>query len=125
MVDIVNGYRLDGQGIGVQVLIGARFFFFPCLADQFWGQPILLSNGYLNGHKYFNLWLCTFGLKGLCCIQMHLHCCKGVTLPTTYMVPHCKADICIRSGTIHEEKFSLVKQAKEFNMLHSLLGGKR
>jgi hypothetical protein len=39
-----------------------------------------------------------------CCIEMRLHCCRGVTLTATYMVPYCKAPISIQSDTIHEGK---------------------
>jgi hypothetical protein len=45
-VGIATGYGLDGQGVGVRVLVGARFFSSPLHSDQFWGPPNLLSNGY-------------------------------------------------------------------------------
>jgi hypothetical protein len=43
---IETGYRLDAQGVGVQVLVGARIFTFPCHPDRLWGPPGLLSSGY-------------------------------------------------------------------------------
>jgi hypothetical protein len=39
-------YGLDGQEIGVQVPVGARFSLFPRHPDWFWGPPSLLSNRY-------------------------------------------------------------------------------
>jgi hypothetical protein len=44
-VGIATGYRLDSQGVGVRVPVGARLFS-PCCPDWFWDQPSLLSNGY-------------------------------------------------------------------------------
>jgi hypothetical protein len=33
VVGIMNGYRLDDEGVGVQVPVGARIFTFPCHPD--------------------------------------------------------------------------------------------
>jgi hypothetical protein len=46
IVSIANGYRLEGQGVGVLVLVQERFFSSPCRPDWFWGPPTLLFNGY-------------------------------------------------------------------------------
>jgi hypothetical protein len=43
--DIATGYRLDIQGVGVRVPVGARIFTSPCCPDRLWGPPSLLSNG--------------------------------------------------------------------------------
>jgi hypothetical protein len=43
---ITTGYRLDDQGIGVQVLVGLRIFLSPRCPDWLWGPPSLLYNGY-------------------------------------------------------------------------------
>jgi hypothetical protein len=32
---VVTDYGLDGQGVGLQVLVGTRFFFCPRCPDQF------------------------------------------------------------------------------------------
>jgi hypothetical protein len=49
VVGIVIGYGLDGQGVGVQVPVGARIF--PSRRpDRLLGPPNLLSNGY---QEYF------------------------------------------------------------------------
>jgi hypothetical protein len=45
-VGIATGYRLDDQGIGVRVPVGARIFTSPCLPDLFWDPPNLLPIGY-------------------------------------------------------------------------------
>jgi hypothetical protein len=39
-------YGLDGRGVGVRVLVGARFFSCPRRPDRFWGAPSLLSSEY-------------------------------------------------------------------------------
>jgi hypothetical protein len=44
VVSIVTGYRLDDQGIRVQVPVGSRIFTSPCLPDRLWDPPNLLSN---------------------------------------------------------------------------------
>jgi hypothetical protein len=46
VVSIATGYRLDDQGVGVQVLVESRIFSSPRHPDQLWGPPNLLSNGY-------------------------------------------------------------------------------
>jgi hypothetical protein len=46
IVSIVTGFKLDGQGLTVQVPVGEIFFSSPCHPDQSWGLPSLLSNGY-------------------------------------------------------------------------------
>jgi hypothetical protein len=45
-VGIVTRYGLNGREVGVQVLVGPRFFSSPRHQDQFWGPCSLLSNGY-------------------------------------------------------------------------------
>jgi hypothetical protein len=44
--NIATGYGLDGWGVGVQVLVGARLLSSPCHPDRFWAPSSLLSNGY-------------------------------------------------------------------------------
>jgi hypothetical protein len=41
-VGITTGYGLDGLGIGVRVLVGARLFCYPRCSDRF----SAISNGY-------------------------------------------------------------------------------
>jgi hypothetical protein len=41
-----TGYGLDGQGVGVRVPVGARFFFSPRHPDRFWGPHYVLSDEY-------------------------------------------------------------------------------
>jgi hypothetical protein len=38
-VGIAIGYRLDGQGVGVRVPVGARIFTSPCRPDRLWVHP--------------------------------------------------------------------------------------
>jgi hypothetical protein len=38
-VGIVTGYGLDGQGVGVRVLVGVRFLSSPRCPHRFWSQP--------------------------------------------------------------------------------------
>jgi hypothetical protein len=45
IVSITTGCGLDDQGIGVQVLMGAKMFASPCRPNWLWGPPNLLSNG--------------------------------------------------------------------------------
>jgi hypothetical protein len=47
-VGIATGCRLDGQGVGVQVSVGARFFSSPRHRDRFWDPPSLQSSRYLG-----------------------------------------------------------------------------
>jgi hypothetical protein len=49
VVGIATGYRLDDQGIGVQVLVGSIIFSSPHRPDRLWGLPNLLPNGYGGG----------------------------------------------------------------------------
>jgi hypothetical protein len=44
-VATMNGYGLDGRGVGVWFPVEVRFFF-PHRPDQFWGPYSLLSKGY-------------------------------------------------------------------------------
>jgi hypothetical protein len=44
-VGIATGYGLGGQGVGVQVPVGARLLSSPRRADRFWGPPNHISNG--------------------------------------------------------------------------------
>jgi hypothetical protein len=46
VVGIVTGYRLDDQGVGVQVTVGVRIFTSSRLPDRLWDPPNLLPNGY-------------------------------------------------------------------------------
>jgi hypothetical protein len=46
IVNIATGYRLDGEGVRVQVLVGVSFFSSPHDPYQFWDPPSFLSNGY-------------------------------------------------------------------------------
>jgi hypothetical protein len=46
MVSIATGYRLDDQGVGLQILVGSRNFSSPRHPDWLWGPPNLLFNGY-------------------------------------------------------------------------------
>jgi hypothetical protein len=46
VVGIATGYGLDYQGVGVQVLVGARIFISPRHPDRLWDPPSLLSGGY-------------------------------------------------------------------------------
>jgi hypothetical protein len=55
VVGIATGYRLDDQGIGVRVLVGARIFISPRHPDRLWGPPNL-SNGYWGLKK---IWIYT------------------------------------------------------------------
>jgi hypothetical protein len=43
---MANGNKLDDQGVGVRVTVGARIFTSACRPDRLWGPPSLLSNGY-------------------------------------------------------------------------------
>jgi hypothetical protein len=43
---MATGYGLDSQGIGVRVLIEAKFFFSSRRSDRLCGPPSLLSKGY-------------------------------------------------------------------------------
>jgi hypothetical protein len=43
---ILTGRGLDGRGVGVRLLVGARVFSSPQRPDRFWGPPSLLYNGY-------------------------------------------------------------------------------
>jgi hypothetical protein len=45
VVGIVTGYRLDGQGVGVGVLVGSRTFCSPRHPDRLWGPPNLIFRG--------------------------------------------------------------------------------
>jgi hypothetical protein len=45
-VGIINGYGLDGWGVGVPSPGGVKFFSFPRCPDRFWGPLSLLSIGY-------------------------------------------------------------------------------
>jgi hypothetical protein len=45
-VGIASGYGLDGRGVGVRVLVVARFFSSSRRPNWFWGPPSLLYNGY-------------------------------------------------------------------------------
>jgi hypothetical protein len=62
-VDIATGYGLDKQKVGVQVLVGTRFFSSPCHPDWLCGPSSLLS----NGHQGFFPW----GVKLLECEAEH------------------------------------------------------
>jgi hypothetical protein len=44
-VGIATDYGLDGRGVGVRVLVGARIFYSPRRPDRFWSPFSLLSNG--------------------------------------------------------------------------------
>jgi hypothetical protein len=44
-VGIATGYGLDGRGVGIRVLLGARIFSYTRRPDQLWGPPSLLSLG--------------------------------------------------------------------------------
>jgi hypothetical protein len=44
-VRIATGYGLDGQGVGIQVPIGTKFFSSPRHPNRFWSPPRLLCNG--------------------------------------------------------------------------------
>jgi hypothetical protein len=46
VLGIVNGYKMDGRGVGVRVPVWSRIFSSPCCQDRLWGSPNLLSNGY-------------------------------------------------------------------------------
>jgi hypothetical protein len=43
-VGIPTGYRLDDQGVGVRVSVGASILISPCRPDRLWGSPSLLSD---------------------------------------------------------------------------------
>jgi hypothetical protein len=43
---VMTDYRLDDQGVRVQVMVGSRIFTSPCCLDRLWGPPTLLSSGY-------------------------------------------------------------------------------
>jgi hypothetical protein len=45
-VGITTAYGLTGGGVGIRVLVGARFFSSPCLPDGSWGPLSLLLKGY-------------------------------------------------------------------------------
>jgi hypothetical protein len=45
-VDRATAYGLDNQGVRVRVLVGSRIFTSLYYADQLWGPPNLLSDGY-------------------------------------------------------------------------------
>jgi hypothetical protein len=45
-VGIATAYRLDDQGVGVEVPEGSRIFSSPHCPDRLWGSPSLLFNGY-------------------------------------------------------------------------------
>jgi hypothetical protein len=45
-VGIETGYGLDGQGVGVRILAGGRFFSSLRHPDRFLGPTSLLPNGY-------------------------------------------------------------------------------
>jgi hypothetical protein len=45
-VCIATDYRLEDQGVGVRVLVGARLFICSCRPDRLWDPPNLLSSGY-------------------------------------------------------------------------------
>jgi hypothetical protein len=46
IVSVATDYRLDDQGVKVQVLVGSRIFTSTCHPHWLWGPPSLLSNGY-------------------------------------------------------------------------------
>jgi hypothetical protein len=58
-VRLETGYRLDGRGVGVWVLVGAGFFSSPYRPDLFFGPPTVLSSlywGLFNGIKAEEAW---------------------------------------------------------------------
>jgi hypothetical protein len=48
VVGIANRYVLDDRRIGTRVPTGSRIFSSPRLPDWLWGQPNLISNGYVG-----------------------------------------------------------------------------
>jgi hypothetical protein len=81
-VGVATGYRLDGQGLGVRVPVGARFFFSLCHPDWFWGPPSLLSNGYQG---LFPLGLSGWGMKLTTDLQLVLRSRIHVSI---HSLPH-------------------------------------